>query len=165
HGRNDAFGIIFNQVLAKDLKRSKGGVVIRENGREPNAPVSYPVLWDTPYHDIVQWIGIARSNLEDKGPLSRNIGQVLGVFGHVNFDEETKILGGYCSSAKRTNLEGLENEVKALWSSKWPEQILGAIKPEKASEGRKVFQASCVRCHGEVDRRDPQRIIHANMVP
>ncbi len=165
HGRNDAFGIIFNQVLAKDLKHAKGGAVILENGREPNAPVSYPVLWDAPYHDIVQWIGIARNNLEEKGPLSRNIGQVLGVFGHVNFDDETKILGGYCSSARRKNLEGLENEVKTLWSPKWPEQILGEINKDKAAAGKKVFDQTCVKCHGVVDRLDPKRIIHSSMVP
>ena len=53
-GRNDAFGVIFNQVLDRDLG-------IPENAREPNAPVSYPVVWDAHQADIVQWIGIARS--------------------------------------------------------------------------------------------------------
>lgn len=165
HGRNDAFGIIFNQVLAKDLKHEKGGAPIRQNAREPNAPVSYPVLWDAPNHDIVQWIGIARNNLEEKGPLSRNIGQVLGVFGYVNFDQETKFLKGYCSSAKRSNLEMLENQVKTLWSPKWPEAVLGAIDQAKAKAGRKHFEARCVKCHTETNREDPKRIIKASMVP
>ena len=39
--RVDAFGQIFNMVTAHDLN-------IPENKEEPNAPVSYPFLWDTP---------------------------------------------------------------------------------------------------------------------
>ena len=43
--------------------------------------MSYPCLWDTPQHDFVQWLGIAKNG----GPLdiltlSRNVGEVLGVF-------------------------------------------------------------------------------------
>ncbi len=163
HGRLDAFGNIFNQVLARDLKREKGGAMLVENRREADAPVSYPVLWDAPYHDIVQWIGIAKNNLEDKGPLSRNIGQVLGVFGHVDLDRETLFLGGYCSSAKRSNIERLETEVRSLWSPKWREDIFGKIDPAKAAQGARIYNTSCVRCHQLIDSRSPTRIIYAKM--
>lgn len=165
HGRNDAFGIIFNQVLANDLHDRVGGSSILENAREPNAPVSYPVLWDAPHHNIVQWIGIARNNLEEKGPLSRNIGQVLGVFGHVDVDAETWLLHGYCSSAKRTNLEKLEAGVKQLWSPQWPEKILGAIDRAKAARGEKLYKETCTKCHEPINRLDEKRIVHATMVP
>ncbi len=36
----------------------------------PNAPVSYPFLWDIPQHDYVQWNGIAAN--AGLGPIGRN---------------------------------------------------------------------------------------------
>lgn len=50
--RADAFGAIFNRVTAIDLN-------IPSNNRTPNAPVSYPFLWDTSWHNVVQWNGSA----------------------------------------------------------------------------------------------------------
>lgn len=157
-GRNDAFGVIFNQVLDRDLG-------IPENAREPNAPVSYPVVWDAHQHDIVQWIGIARNNLEEKGPLSRNLGQVLGVFGHSNVGQRTKILKGYCSTARRQNLEVLEGQMKTLTSPKWPEQILGTLDASKVASGKRIYESKCMGCHSGVNDRDPNRVIHAKMIP
>src|SRR5262249_4025863 len=52
YSRVDAFGIILNEVLEHDLG-------VPENHKTPNAPVSYPFLWDTPQHDVVQWNGSA----------------------------------------------------------------------------------------------------------
>jgi hypothetical protein len=157
-GRNDAFGVIFNQVLSKSLG-------IPENRREPDAPVSYPVLWDTNQHDFVQWVGIA-SNAPDKGgALSRNIGQVLGVFGHVDTIRQTRILNGYCSSAKRSNLDALEELSKSLWSPVWPENKLGPLDRVQMARGKEIYQARCVGCHSEIDRTDPLRAITAKMIP
>src|SRR5207249_982584 len=48
--RLDAFGRILNEILIRDL-----GVTSEGQGRAPDAPVSYPFLWDTPHHDFVQW--------------------------------------------------------------------------------------------------------------
>lgn len=157
-GRNDAFGVIFNQVLADSLN-------IPANRREPNAPVSYPVLWDTNQHDLVQWVGIA-SNAPDKGgALSRNIGQVLGVFGHVDTSRRTLVLNGFCSSARRTHLDELEEASKSLWSPQWPEAQLGELKQDLVARGREVYGSKCVGCHSEINRADPNRQITAHMVP
>lgn len=52
HARLDAFGNIFNEVLVVGLNE-------KANARPPDAPVSYPFLWDTPQHDKVQWNGSA----------------------------------------------------------------------------------------------------------
>ena len=46
---------------------------------EPNAPVSYPFLWDIVQSDYVQWNGLASNG--GVGPLGRNTGEVIGVFG------------------------------------------------------------------------------------
>ena len=54
-----------------------------QNQKECNAPVSYPFLWDTPFHDRVQWNGSAPNTILDLGNLARNVGEVLGVFGTV----------------------------------------------------------------------------------
>ena len=43
----------------------------------PDAPVSYPFLWDIPQHDYVQWDGIAAN--AGLGPIGRNTGEVIGV--------------------------------------------------------------------------------------
>ena len=157
-GRNDAFGVIFNQVLAKSLD-------IPENRREPDAPVSYPVLWDTNQHDFVQWVGVA-SNAPDKGgALSRNIGQVLGVFGHVDTTRRTRILNGFCSSSRRSNLDELETVSKKLWSPEWPEHLLGRLDRAQVARGKEVYQARCLQCHAEINRSDEGRTVVANMVP
>ena len=53
YARLDAFGRIYNQILhAMSPGASPGSF------NSPNAPVSYPFLWDTPQHDFVQWNGI-----------------------------------------------------------------------------------------------------------
>ena len=49
-GRLDAFGQIFNAVAADFL-------AIPANKRVPDAPVSYPVMWDASHLDLVQWNG------------------------------------------------------------------------------------------------------------
>jgi hypothetical protein len=158
-GRNDAFGVIFNQVLAADLG-------IEENARKPNAPVSYPVLWDTNQHDFVQWVGIASNGEDSGGPIARNLGQVLGVFGHVSFDftKRTKILGGYCTSAKRKNLEAMEAWSKQLRSPVWPKEF-GEINTELARHGKSIYDNRCLKCHDRIVRDDDNRKIMARMIP
>ena len=49
--RTDAIGRIINQAIrfTSDPK----------NSLEPNAPTSFPLLWDAPRHDYVQWTGFA----------------------------------------------------------------------------------------------------------
>jgi hypothetical protein len=157
-GRNDAFAIIFNQVLARDLG-------VPGNAREPNAPVSLPVIWDAPYHDWVQWNGLASNNAEQGGPMARNLGQVLGVFGRISFKRPTRILDGYCSTARRENLEKLEEHVKKLWSPQWPTSVFGQLDQSKVARGKVLFEKSCVRCHDPINRMDPNRSIQARLVP
>jgi hypothetical protein len=66
--------MIFNRVTSIDLK-------IDGNSKPPDAPVSYPFLWDTHWHNVVQWNGSAPNNLALER-LIRNVGEVLGVFAH-----------------------------------------------------------------------------------
>src|ERR1700691_2555669 len=52
----------------------------------PDAPVGYPFLWDIPQHDYVQWNGIAAN--AGLGPIGRNAGEAIGVFGTLDWAEE-----------------------------------------------------------------------------
>ena len=58
----------------------------------PNAPNSYPLLWDAPRHDYVQWAGFSPN--AGPGALGRNSGEVIGVFGRVDVELEYATLFG-----------------------------------------------------------------------
>lgn len=189
HGRVDAFGVIFNQVLGRDLRQDRlapadelidplwkdkrqkrkthdteneiinivGKAGIDGNVRIPDAPVSYPVLWDTPFMGRVQWNGSA-NNVSTGGVLGRNTGQVLGVFGDIDVTEHNN-LPGYCSTVERRNLQLFDYWVRALKSPKWEDAAQkGALPPideDLKSLGEDIYfgkgayagQYNCASCH------------------
>jgi mono/diheme cytochrome c family protein len=155
YARLDAFGAIFNQVLGADLG-------VEENYKPSNAPVSYPFLWDTPQSDLVQWNGSAPN--AGAGPLARNVGEVLGVFGQVSVEPDNG-LEGYPSSTRSAALGRLEETLDDLWSPLWPAEVLPAIDAARASRGGEVFQQQCASCHATIDRTDPKRRVTAVMTP
>lgn len=157
-GRIDAFAVIFNQVLARDLG-------VPGNAAEPDSPVSPPVIWDAPHHDWVQWNGLASNDPSNGGPLARNIGQVLGVFGEIDLKSDTKFLHGYCSSARRQNLEQIEDKVRALTSPQWPKEVFGPLNDARIARGKKIFEQQCSKCHDSINRTDPDRKITARLIP
>jgi len=156
HGRLDAFGGIFNQVLGADLG-------IPENYRPSNAPVSYPFLWDTSQSDRVQWNGIAPNF--GAGALARNVGEILGVYGTVEIEHRGKgqELRGYRSSAKIISLGDLEATLNALWSPLWPTQYLPPLDSAKVSSGQGIYQQQCASCHAVIKRTDPKRRLNVVM--
>jgi len=156
HGRLDAFGDIFNQVLGADLG-------ITKNYQPSNAPVSYPFLWDTSQSDRVQWNGIAPNF--GVGALARNVGEVLGVFGTVKVEPQSDPLRGYASSVKIVSLGELEATLNALWSPLWPTQYLPPLDAAKVKSGQAIYQQQCASCHAVLDRTDPKRRLDAVMTP
>jgi len=116
YARVDAFGHIMNELLVKNLG-------IPANRREPNAPVSYPLLWDTPRHARVQWNGVA-PNIGNIGPMFRNIGEVIGVFGDVRVKPRQFAPPIYPSSIRVNKLGDLEEMLRSLWSPQWPRGCL-----------------------------------------
>lgn len=108
----------------------------------PNAPVSYPFLWDIAHSDYVQWNGVASNAAA--GPLGRNAGEVIGVFGILDWGKEqswsdtfpflkklslSAILTGqsskkdvisFRSSINLFNLGRLESSLRKLKSPEWP---------------------------------------------
>ena len=155
YARLDAFGSIFNQVLAVDLE-------LPENYKLANAPVSYPFIWDTGQSDLVEWNGAGFS--AGIGSLARNTLEMLGAFGTVTVDPQNG-LRGYESSAKVVSLGDLEKTLDKLWSPLWPTEYLPALDQAKVERGKALYQQSCANCHAWIDRTDPNRRITAVMTP
>ncbi len=165
YGRVDAFAHIFTRVLAQDLGEP-------DNAKPPYAPktlapVSYPFIWDTPQHDLVQWNGSApNSQLLQLGPLGRNIGEVCRRrawrFDHhagqtVDFIPWLRTAPKFKSSAKIPNLMALEDTVRSLWSPKWPENCFPLAPKATLARGEQVYRQTCmVGCHELL--QDPERM-------
>lgn len=155
HGRVDALGNILNEVLSADLG-------VPKNARPADAPVSYPVLWDAHQHDFVQWNGSA-PNL-GTGPVLRNIGEVLGVFGEMRFSPRPHHLPVYHgSSVDVDNLRAIEDWLKTLQSPTWP-PAFPPVDKAKAAAGQAIYAQHCAGCHANIKRDDPKRKVTAHMV-
>jgi mono/diheme cytochrome c family protein len=143
----------------------------------PNAPVSYPFLWDIPQHDYVQWNGIGANG--GVGPIGRNAGEVIGVFGTLDWKQKKgwslyAFLGGqglgdthisFQSSVNVHNLRQLEDRLWSLQSPRWEDPAAGlpAIDPAKRDRGEKLFVEQCAACHANIDRTSSSRRIVAHM--
>ena len=148
----------------------------------PNAPVSYPFLWDVPQSDYVQWNGLASN--AGAGPLGRNTGEVIGVFAILDWHVDTGISAwwrrfslsslvtgqskkkkaiNFDSSADLFNLRRLERHLRSLRSPLWPEELFGGFDPEKLERGERLYAKLCQSCHEVIDRTDPERKIIAIM--
>lgn len=153
HGRLDAFGQIFNAVTVEALK-------IPENRQSPNAPTSFPVLWDASHLDVVQWNSSAPNR--EPGPVGQNATTALAVYGTVD------VLGKgstYPSSIKIRNLGYIQAEFYKLRSPKWPEKILGSLDKDKVAKGAGLYQKNCVACHSLVDDSKFDRVLKAVSIP
>ncbi len=161
--------------LTKTLEWEQLGKLRQKLFNPPNAPVSYPFLWDIPQHDYVQWNGLASN--AGLGPLGRNTGEVIGVFGTLDWKEEkgvsiSTLIGGQAAGTKKIsfdssvnvhNLSRIESHLDKLQSPIWPEEILGEPDKERVFRGKLLFNQYCESCHARIDRTDPQRRIVANM--
>lgn len=153
-GRLDAIGRILNQSIrfSSDAK----------NSLEPNAPTSFPLLWDAPRHDYVQWTGFSPN--AGAGSLGRNSGEVVGVFGHVevkHYETEEEARRGYPSTVQAHELVAMEETLRSLKSPLWPEKILPPIDRKLAARGEQLYQAHCLSCHAAINRDDPKRSVVA----
>lgn len=156
--RLDAVGMIFNRLTGLDIGTSDNHI-IANNIHLADAPVRYPFLWNAPIQDKTQWPGFA-----DNGnmilALSRNLGEVIGVFAHFNpIKSDWRVLGYDYLSQNSANFDGLkkqEEHIKNLGAPKWP-WLEGkyAIDKELANKGKDIFasttqteEGGCVACHG-----------------
>ncbi len=145
--RLDAVGHIFNKIT---LFTGADDPIVNQ----PDAPVSYPFIWDIYRQDRLQWNGIAensRLNLGggrflDYGAIGRNTGEVIGVFGDVIIADSQGI-SGYRSSVMVDNLDRLETQLRQLRAPAWPASF-PALQPELVERGRALFTSTgCAGCH------------------
>ena len=145
----------------------------------PNAPASYPFLWDIPQHDFVQWNGIGAN--AGVGPIGRNTGEVIGVFATLDWSQRkdwsiSSVLGGqgfgkthikFQSSADFHNLRALEDRLTSLESPLWSEAVAQAglppIDEKRRDRGAALFTEHCAACHANIDRASPDRRVVAHM--
>lgn len=157
-GRLDALGAILNEVAVFATKET-------DNIYPANAPVSYPFLWGTPQSDVVQWNGAVDNQRFGLGPLARNVGEVVGVYGHVAISpvgdgaalaarakkqnaglapplvgtDRGGQLNGYDSSVMMRNIGAIEHWLASLRAPKWPEKVLGALDTGKVARGKAIY--------------------------
>ncbi len=141
-----------------------------------DAPVSYPFLWDVPRHDYVQWNG--RVDNSGLGPMARNAGQLIGVFGTLDWQEKdgftlSSVLGGQGFSSKHIdfqssidirNLRRVEKHLRRLTSPAWPEHILPKLDKTRLTSGAELYEQYCASCHGHINHTDPDRRVVAKMI-
>lgn len=152
--RTDAFSMIFNRVTAIDLK-------VPSNSRKPNAPVSYPFLWDTTYFDKVQYDGgVPNESVLER--LGRNVGEVLGVFAEVRMNTvlPKPVPPVMQSTAKRLNLLSLEDWWSELRAPKWTDPAIGLppIDSAKQARGQAIYNQNCLSCHAMITPAVRQKV-------
>jgi cytochrome c5 len=150
YGRVDALGQIHNRLFKpKDNAKAK---------TPADAPVSYPHLWGTPSLSHVQWTAVA-SNEGDLGPLGRNVGEALGVFGQLDILKRPSLttLPSH-SSIHVANLRNLENWVKVLEAPAWPVQF-GEVDAAIAESGKEVYQKHCIVCHAIAEKPTDEKVL------
>lgn len=152
-GRLDAFGQIFNAIAVEALH-------IPENIRAPDAPTSYPVLWDASHLDIVQWNGSAPN--KEPGPLFQNAITALAVYGTVSVLQDKRT---YESSIRISNLGSIQREFYQLVAPQWPVEYAGALDAKKIAAGKLLYEQHCVQCHGYVNPQDKKRKLMAVLTP
>jgi hypothetical protein len=153
HGRLDAFGQIFNAVAVEFLG-------VAANRRAPDAPVSFPVLWDAPHLDLVQWNGSAPN--AGPGSLLQNITTALAVYGSLDI-EQHKGLDGYPSGVDFAHLAQIEDDLYALRAPQWPASIFGPLDVARVAHGAQIYAQQCASCHQLSDRNDAKRQLKATL--
>lgn len=148
YARLDAFTNIENAGTAFALK-------MLHNRNPANAPVSYPFLWGTHQSNRVQWNGSAPNIPRAVGPMVRNIGQVVGVFGGLEMEKAPfwkRLMGKkiiYSSTIDFESLGQLEGLVRNIRAPQWRDPALNfpGLDPDKLSKGRILYADNCQSCH------------------
>lgn len=138
--RTDALGLIGNRVF---------GPLQNENQTVTDAPVNFPHLWDTPWFDWVQY------NASIRLPMSRNIGEALGVGAAVKLALEPG--EKYETTVRVENLAWIEEFLggsapfEGLKPPSWKDLadrgLLPPIDQPMADKGEALYRRHCERCH------------------
>ena len=156
--RLDAVAMILNRVTGLDIGTTPDHI-IKSNIRLADTPVRYPFVWNAPIQDKTQWPGFA-DNGNDLLALSRNYGEVLGVFADFYPIKAPWRLLGYDylehNSANFKGLKAVEELVKKIGPPEWPwKQGKWAVDVKLAAQGKEIYESptktesgGCAACHG-----------------
>lgn len=133
-GRMDAVSLI----VARTTSELTG---IPQNWSPGIAPAKPPFLWNAPQARWTQWGGYAWD------PISRNLGETMGVYLPIDLSSKTPAEGLFQSNAALLDLQRVENQLARLAPPSWPEHVLGRIDREKAKAGKALFVEYCASCH------------------
>lgn len=147
-GRLDAIGSILNQVHV--LMTGDDGQV----AQPLTAPVSLPYIWDVSKLECVQ------TNCISNSPITRNVGEVLGVFGSVNLDEDENVNDRlelafralsplFDSTPQVDNIHRLEKSLSYVSPPKWPAS-LPPVEQQWADLGKGLYAENCAGCHADI---------------
>jgi len=133
-GRLDAMSHIMNEVFGDQFGDP--------NSIKPvSVPVNLPHVWNAARLDCVQ------TNCLTNNPLTRNAGEVLGVFGDAEtYRDESQRLR-VRSTVKFKNLHDTEEALDWVESPKWSPK-LPAPSGDRA-EGATAFKTHCQSCHAQ----------------
>jgi cytochrome c553 len=133
-GRIDAVGHILNEVFGDHYGDAASVKPIL-------VPVSVPAIWNAARLQCVQ------TNCLTSNSLTRNVGEVLGVFGDSETYQDETGRWRVRSTAKVENLYALEEALDWVesprWSSKFP------APKGNVAEGAKAFATHCQGCHAQ----------------
>jgi hypothetical protein len=133
-GRIDAVGHILNEVFGHQYGDPNSTAPIQ-------VPVSVPAVWNAARLQCVQ------TNCLTSNSLTRNVGEVLGVFGDSETYQDPSGRWRVRSTAKVKNLYALEEALDWIESPKWSSKF-PAPQGDRA-EGAKAFATHCQRCHAQ----------------
>jgi hypothetical protein len=133
-GRLDAVSLIADRTTATLTG-------IPENWSAGIAPTKPPFLWNAPQGQWAQWGGFAFE------PLSRNLGETMGVYLPIDLSSKSPAEGLFQSNAAILELQQVESQLARLAPPSWPEDVLGKIDRDKAKAGKALFMEYCSGCH------------------
>ena len=152
--RLDAFAMIFNAVAGLSLGQ-RPLYLMPGNIHVGDAPVRYPMLWESGKQDRTQWTGIA-ANGGMAMALARSVTELLGVFGHFRPTRTPGALGALDreyllhNSANFAAFSDLEDTIGKMGAPAWPFGVDQALADKgKAVFARPTAEGGCVACHGE----------------
>ena len=147
-GRLDAVGHILNEVFGRQYGDPNDAARPYDpEGRDRasivpiQVPVSMPPVWNAARLQCVQ------TNCLTPNSLTRNVGEVLGVFGDSETYQDASGRWRVRSTAKVKNLYALEEALDWVESPKWSPKF-PAPTGDRA-EGAKAFATYCQGCHAQ----------------
>lgn len=141
-GRLDAMSHIMNEAFGHQLADSSDPAQAngdRNSIKPVMVPVNLPPVWNAARLECVQTNCLARN------PLTRNVGEVLGVFGDSETYQDKTGRVRVRSTVKFQNVHDTEEALDWVDSPKWSAKF--PPLSSQVAEGAKAFATHCQRCH------------------